>query len=133
MGLRPKGQMLLGSAKFVRKIRAVMSGNPREQPALRRLAPRADWAAVVAVIERLKGEPWANFQDRRGDWGRDLALDLGRQHCQLKLRELGELVGGIEYTAVAMAIRRFEQRLARDKKLAAQTKEAKARLCKVKI
>ena len=117
----------------MRKIRAVISGDAREQPALRQLAVRPNWAAVVAIVERLKGEPWAAFRDRRRDWGRDLALYLGRQHCQLKLHQLGELAGGIEYTTVAMAVRRFEKLLARDKKLAAQTKTAKAQLCKLKI
>jgi len=112
------------AAKFVRKIRAVMSGNAPEQPALRQLAVRPNWAAVVAIVERLKGEPWAAFRDRR--------RDRGRQHCQLKLHQLGELAGGIEYTTVAMAVRRFEQRLARNKKLAAQTKTAKAQLCKLR-
>jgi hypothetical protein len=32
--------------------------------------------------------------DRPKDWGRDLALYLGRTRCELKLRELGELAGG---------------------------------------
>jgi len=120
------------AAKFVRKIRAVMSGNAREQPALRQLAVRPNWAAVVAIVEGSRGSPGRPFEIAAPTGGRDLALYLGRQHCQLKLHQLGELAGGIEYTTVAMAVRRFEQRLARNKKLAAQTKTAKAQLCKLR-
>jgi len=69
-------------------------------------------------VERLKGEEWGVFRDRCGDWGRDLVLYLGRKDCGLKLRELGEAAGGIDYVSVASAVRRFEQRLARDKSLA---------------
>ncbi len=119
-----KAQVVLGSEKFLRKIREVMSGNPREQPSLRRLAQRPDWETVKTVIEKLKGEKWAAFQNRRGDWGRDLALYLGRQHCQLKLSELGALAGGMDYASVAMAARRFKQRMSEDKTLARYAQQA---------
>src|SRR5688572_8884027 len=128
-----KGQMVLGPAKFLRKIRAVISGNQREQPALRELAHRPAWTEVITVVEKLKGEPWADFCDRYGDWGRDLALYLGRRHCQLKLGVLGQLAGGVDYTGVAMAVRRFEHRLTRDRKLFRQAEKARAQLCKVKM
>jgi len=32
-------------------------------------------------------------RDRRGDWGRDLALQIGRMRCGLTLGELGGLSG----------------------------------------
>jgi hypothetical protein len=35
----------------------------------------------------------------------------------MKLGELGELAGGMDYAAVSVAVKRFEQRLARDAKL----------------
>lgn len=37
--------------------------------------------------------PWTAFRDRYGDWGRDLALYLGRKVAGLKLAELGEAGG----------------------------------------
>ena len=57
---------------------------------------------VIKVIERLKAEPWAKFADRHGDWGRDLALYLGRELCGLTLPELGAQVRG--RTAMAVSI-----------------------------
>ncbi|NQU12163.1 hypothetical protein HQ590_15320, partial [bacterium] len=47
-----------------------------------------------------------------------LVLYVGRTRCGLRLRELGEAVGGLGYGSVSGAVRRFEERLARDGKLA---------------
>jgi len=64
-------------------------------------------------VERLKGERWAAFRDRRGDWGRDLALAVARRSTGLTLRELGARAGGLDYAAVSEAIRYFESRRVR--------------------
>jgi hypothetical protein len=58
---------------------------------------------------------WEEFRDCYGDWGRDVAIYLGRQRGRLKLQELAELSGGVGYTAVAQAIRRVRQQIPRDK------------------
>ena len=47
-------------------------------------------------------------------------LYVGRKDCGLKLRELGEAMGGIDYVSVGAAVKRFEQRLAREAALAAK-------------
>ena len=99
-------------------MQEILSGNAREQPSLRRVAPRASWEAVVRAVERFKGEKWSEFVNRYGDRGRDLALYLGRKQCQLKLGELGRLAGGMDYASVAAAVARLATRLRRDKELA---------------
>ena len=63
-------------------------------PPHRRGGGRANRRAVL-------GARWEEFRDRCGDWGRDAALDLGRQRGRLKLQQLGRLSGGVGYTAVA--------------------------------
>lgn len=123
-----QGGLILGAGKFVRQMREVVSGNAREQPSLRRIAPRASWEAVVRAIERLKAEKWDQFANRYGDTGRDLALYLGRKRCQLKLGELGQLAGGMDYANVATAVARLSTRLRRDKALAASVTELEAEL-----
>jgi len=40
-----------------------------------------------------EGVPWTDFKNLYGDWGRDLALYVGRVLCGWTLRELGEQVG----------------------------------------
>ena len=47
---------------------------------------------------------WAEFRDRRGDWGRELALYLGRQMVGLTLAELSRAVEGGSAMAVSVAL-----------------------------
>ena len=114
---RVQGQVLLGGAEFVRRMRGLVKGNPKEQSSVRQLRARASLERVVAVVEEMKGEGWERWRDRHGDWGRDAVLYLGRRYCGLKLRELGEAVGGIDYRSVGWAVTEFEERLRHDKKL----------------
>lgn len=112
-----EAQLVLGGAALLSRARGLLGQNPRrEQPGARALRRRAFGDAIAAVSE-LKGESWQSFRDRHGDWGRDLTLWLGRMHCGLKLRELGALAGGLDYATVSVAIRRWAERAATDKKL----------------
>lgn len=120
-----EGQMILGSTRFVQEIRSCVRGVMREQPQRRALAQRPKWVQVVKVAETMKAEKWADFRDRHGDWGRELALYLGRKMAAVPLRELGTAAGGMDYAAVSVAIKRFERRLAADKAL--QNIEEKAK------
>lgn len=110
-------QIVLGGAELLEKARRLLGrARRREQPAAGRLQ-RREFHDAVSVVSALKREPWEKFRDRHGDWGRDLALWLGRMHCNLKLRELGELVGGIDYATVSIAVLRWRKRVESDKKL----------------
>jgi hypothetical protein len=127
LGPRARWGMVLGSERFARKLR-------RRLRLSRETAQRSAWKRwrsfeeLVALVERIKGEAWQEFRDRYGDWGRDLALWAGRQYGGMTLRELGGEVGGADYTAVAMAVRRLEARSRRDKSLR-QAMRAVARQC----
>jgi len=121
---RLQAGVVLGSRKFVERMKRCLRGDPREQPQVRGLQKRPNWDQVVTVVERLKGEPWEMFRDRYGDWGRDLALWLGRRCSGMKLRDLAQTSGGIDYVSVASAIRRFGERLAGDRELAVRVEGA---------
>jgi putative transposase len=125
---RLEAGVVLGRKQFVERMRKHLRGDEREQPQMRRLRGRPDWQQVVAVVEQLKGQRWEEFRDRYGDWGRDLALYLGRRRCGMKLRELAQKVGGIDYVSVAGAVRRFAGRVGKDKKLAAAVQQAAEQL-----
>ena len=101
----------IGGAAFVESLRKGVPKRVRGETnvrAWRRLLPFWD---VVKAVEAVKGEPWAAFADRRGDWGRDLALYIGRMRCGLTLRELGSRAGGMGVPAVAGAVSRVAVRL----------------------
>lgn len=69
------------------------------------------------MVERLKGEPWQAFRDRYGDWGRDAVLWACRKYGGMTLRELGEAAGGMDYVAVAAAVRRLSERTRSNRRL----------------
>ena len=110
-------QLVLGGKQFLDKVRKAVAGSAREQPQQRALKRRPRWEEVLQTVQELKQEKWAAFRDRHGDWGRDLALYLGRREFGLSLRELGKAAGGVDYAAVSAAIKRFERRLAREHSL----------------
>jgi hypothetical protein len=109
-------QVVLGSEKFLQRLRAHVTGNAREQRGAKRLAQaRPKLEEVIANLEKVKGHSWLEFRDRHRDDGRDLVLYVGRRACGLKLGELAAAVGMTDYSAVSIAIRRYERRLRRSK------------------
>jgi hypothetical protein len=57
---------------------------------------------------------WGWARDRHGDSGRDLVLYPGRRVCGSKLKALAEVAGLKDYSAVALAVKRYEERLRRN-------------------
>jgi putative transposase len=128
---RLEAGLVLGGKQFVRQMRRRLEGNVKEQPALRQMQARPRIDAVVAAVEREKGQRWREFRDRHGDWGRDLVLYLGRRGCGLKLRELAELAGGVDDATVGMAVKRFQLRLGQEPQLRRRVKQIEAQMLNV--
>ena len=105
------------AVSFWRRSVARWGGWHREQPQRRALKRRRSWKEVLTAVEGLCGEKWEALRDRHGHWARELALYLGRRTCGLRLAELGSALGGTDYAAVSVAIKRFERRLIRDHSL----------------
>jgi hypothetical protein len=105
---------VLGNERFAVAVREGMQLH-RETAGRRVLRRRRTFEEVVRIVEQMKGERWDDFRDRRGDMGRDLALWTARRCCGLTLGELGRKAGNMDYSAVSMAIRRFESRARQDK------------------
>ena len=112
----------LGTAAFAKKIQARLKSG-REMPEKRSLRKQAGFEDVVAVVERLTGEPWASFCERHGDKRRDLVLWVARRCTGLTLVELGRKAGGLDYAAVTMAVRRFPLACKHDKALTRLTEK----------
>ena len=109
-------QVVLGSAKFLAALKKHIHGDEQEQRGVRRLIEsRPQLRAVIAAVERVKGEKWDEFRERHGDRGRDMVLYLGRRVCTMKLQELAEAVGLRNYAAVATNVKRYDQWLQRDR------------------
>jgi REP element-mobilizing transposase RayT len=106
----------IGSTEFLAKLRKQVlkrKGEFTNERDWRRLLP---FSEVVAAVERVRGEPWDDFVNRYGDWGRDLALYIGQLRCGLTLKELGGYAG-MNIRAVSRAAMRIKERLKREKDL----------------
>jgi hypothetical protein len=110
-----KAGAILGSGRFVQGVRDRLTGDRQEQRAAHRLKKqRLDWRRLIAMMERVKGERWERFRERHGDAARDMLLYLGQGRCGMRLKELAAQSGLENYGAVAMAIKRYQNKLARD-------------------
>ena len=124
-------RVALGPAAFTRSLRQQWRGQPREVPGLKRLRGLPSWDAAIEVVQELRGMRWRQFRDVYGDWGRDLALYLGQRRCGLRLKQLGQLAGGLDYSAVSVAIRRLEERARTEKSVRKLLERANQQLSNV--
>lgn len=99
-----KWSAVWGSERFARAMRA-KAGISRETHHRKELLREVPWADVVKAVEAVKGEKWKAFVNRHGDWGRDLALWIGRRRGYMTLRQLGDEAGDMDYSAVSEAVR----------------------------
>jgi REP element-mobilizing transposase RayT len=107
-----RDKVFLGKDDFIAKMRKSADRENR-----RGGRPRLGWEKIVKAVEKVRGRPWKEFMNQYGDRGRDLALYIGRYYGGYTLKELGERVGGLGFTAVGQAVTRIQGRLATDNKL----------------
>ena len=108
--------LAIGGTSFIEGLRRkipLKAGSETNARAWRKLL---SFDAVVKAVEQVKGESWQAFADRRGDWGRDLALYVARTRSGRTLAELGEL-SGMSKHGVSKAVQRMSVRLSEEKKL----------------
>ena len=122
------GRLALGSREFVQELVGQSKPHATERQWAQQVCERPGFDQVVAVVEKVKDAGWKQFRDRHGDWGRDLVLYLGRQKTLLSLSELAAASGCANAVTVSMALRRFGQRLQRDKALRRIMEQAEAQL-----
>ena len=124
--------VLLGSQEWTEKVRPLLDGDTREQPALHASTKQGlDFDAVAAAISEEFDEPWETLKDRWGHPARSLAIVLCRRHTALRLKQIGEHCGGMDYAAVSQAQHRMENKLRQERSLAAAMKRINKRLAKV--
>jgi hypothetical protein len=113
----------LGTKTFRERVRQA-GKDGREIAGTRKLRPLVSLGHVVGVVERLRDEKRLLFMTRHGDWARPLLLWAARRCTGMTLREIGMAVGGMDYTAVAMAVKRCEQKAKKDANLRRLMKQA---------
>lgn len=109
-----KNGIVLGGEDFFREIRDKFidnKGKDIEIPALKaaRHAPEPSLSRIKNITQKYVKN------DKR--LCRSISIYLSRKHTQRRLAEIASFYGDIQYTAVSLAWRRMEERLAGNKKL----------------
>ena len=112
---RLRDAVAVGGADFRRRVMGLARGGGRETRGKRELRRRVEFDEVVRAVEQVKGEERDAFMFRRGDWGGPLVMWLARRYCGMKLREIGDAMGGKDYAAVSDRLRRFDDTLRADR------------------
>jgi putative transposase len=119
--------LLLGSDSFIRQMVKRLKGNRHEQLGLRqseRLGP--DWKDICAAVSTVWKQDWETLATGRGNGALPAAWYLARNFTGVRLAELASGAGDVAYSAVSMAITRFEKRLAHDRDLQRRIKAVRA-------
>lgn len=127
------GGFVLGGEELLDEIRERITGNPKEQSGLKAIRRAADIEEIVEMVSRAKGERWEDFGGKRGDWGRAMVLMLARRNEGISNRTLARWMGGKDDSTVSQTVRRLQERIKKDRKLAAVYKKLEMELSNVKM
>jgi REP element-mobilizing transposase RayT len=122
---------------FQGRYRAILAGEHESRSSLRAthesspLSTQHQSTNVVLKPSRLQKEfeeTWEALRDRRGHPARSFAIVLSRRHTALKLKQIGEYCGGMDYAAVSQANHRMENTLRQNRDLAAAMRRIAKRI-----
>lgn len=82
-------RLAIGSRAFLARARKCVKAVSPEHSGRSFVAGRIPFDRIVSVVEAMKGERFADFRDRNGDWGLALVLYLARMHSGLTLAKVG--------------------------------------------
>ena len=100
-------------------------GGGRETSGKRELRRRVRLAEIARAVEPVMGGVCSERFGRRGGPGKALAMWAARRYGGLTLRETGEALGGLDYAAVSIALKRLERKAAANRDVRTQM----ARIC----
>lgn len=108
-------QTILGDSNFVTLVKEkyLSKGSPREQPLYRALLTRVIEPEVVIVCcAEVFGVKSAELRSRAGNGiMRGIVAEMLYRYSGITQRAIGELLGGIEYTAISMLRCRLQKKI----------------------
>jgi putative transposase len=129
--------LLLGDESFVRKMRAecIEEGSKQEQPSYRELVVRrVNPRQVIRYVTDACGIKENVILDYYGDSeARGIVAELLYRYSDLTQSQIGDMLGGISYSAVSKLRSRLQRRIANNKRIAALYKEVERRVRELSI
>ena len=101
----------IGSAEFLERVKRASGEGDRETERRSRIRARVTFEDVVSAVARARDADRSKWLGKHGDWGKWLVLQLARRYTGMSLSELGAQLGGKDYAAVSMGLRRFDKTL----------------------
>ncbi|MGO8989532.1 MAG: transposase [bacterium] len=116
-----RSQVILGGEEFVKAIKGLLTGKALSQEIVERKRlieyPLLDEVVgIVAKVFKIREEE-IRGRGRRANRARNVALHLVRRYTGLGNKEIGEIFGGIHYSAVSKASGRLREGMTSDKRL----------------
>ena len=116
------GQTVLGDEKFITKIKKMLTGKAlsNEIIARQRLKMRPNPDEIIKAVAKAFGvnEDMVREKWQRNSMARKAAIYLVQRYSGLKNEEIGEMFGGIHFSAVSKAADRLKQETAENKQVA---------------
>ena len=124
------GQIYLGSAEWVERMRKVIAEKPRsdEHARAQRLIPRLKMATVVKAVAKICGIEEKDLRHRHGGAPRMLAAWIGWNEGLLRLREIAAALRLRSSGYISTLIRNGDRELAGDESLQDLARQAIAAL-----
>jgi putative transposase len=111
-------ELVVGTEDFVKRVRQMIKGDRNEQKPVRQLEGEpVSWQSITEAVAKVWREPWEMASRRHGDPAREVAMLIGRRYAGMRLRQIGDAIGGLSYPAVSDAVRRTAERLQKDRSL----------------
>ncbi|MBN2619798.1 transposase [candidate division WOR-3 bacterium] len=111
-------QTILGDDAFVAQVkgRLIANGSVREQPTYRdllctKLEPTIVLRRIIEALHITEGEL---YRRERGGSIRGIAADMLYKYCSLTLKQIGQILGDVDYGAVYQLRRRLKDRMMND-------------------
>lgn len=115
------GQVILGGEEFVKRIKGMLAGESLSHEIVERKR-LMEYPLLDEVVRRVAGAFKSNEEVIRGKGGRantarKVALYLAQRYTGLSNKAIGDLFGGIHYSAVSKAAGWVQEEMISDKKL----------------
>lgn len=104
-------QAALGGERFLQRIRDHVKNLPKQRREMTSARKAVEFVQPEVILSRVSRKFKVNPErlTSRGQYGlkaKNVAMWIISESCGIKLREIGELFGGLHYSAVAQRIRR---------------------------
>lgn len=126
-----QSRIILGNDGFVKQVKRYLKrGSVREQPSYRELVRNIlEPELVLGILRRECGISEELLKERKSNGViRGIVAELLYKYCEITQRQIGNILGGIDYGAVYLLRRRLRENMNKNESVIKKYKEIEARM-----